>query len=191
MLTQWPIPVYLTTNFDDEIQTQLAALGEAYVVYSNSVDHINLLTPELSGAIFKLHGDLRSEERLVLTASQYHAAQEDGGWNYWRTKLTSILQLNPVIVVGHSLSDRNIRHVLEAAKQGAGVHQPVCWIAPDVPLTQSRDYLENYRIHVISYDNRDGSHSNLYRIIENVNRFVYPRVAVRIRESLCRPYPLH
>jgi len=186
LLTQWPIPVYLTTNFDDEIQTHLAALGEAYVVYSNSVDHMSLLTPELSGAIFKIHGDLRSEAGLILTTSQYRVAQEDDGWKYWRTKLTSIFQLNPVIVVGHSLSDPNIRHVLEAAQQGAGVHKPVCWIAPDVPLSQAREYLEKYRIRVISYDNRDGSHSNLYRMIENVGRFVYPRVAVRIRRELAQ-----
>jgi hypothetical protein len=184
LLAKWPIPVYLTTNYDDEIQTQLAALGEAYVPYSNSNDHMDLLAPDLSGAIFKIHGDLRSETGLILTTSQYRAIQEDEKWKYWRTKLTSVFQLNPVIIVGHSLTDPNIRHVLEAAQYGAGVNQPVCWIAPDVPLDQAREYLEKYRIRVISYDNRDGSHCNLYRLIENVTRFVYPRTAVKIRKEI-------
>jgi len=183
ILAKWPIPVYLTTNYDDEIQTQLATLGDAYVVHSNSVDHMNLLTSGRSGAIFKIHGDLKSEVGLILTKSQYQAVQENESWKYWRTKLTSVFQFNPVIVVGHSLSDPNIRQVLDAAKQGAGVDQPVCWIAPEVPPPQSREYLEKFRIRVIPYDNTDGSHSNLYRMIENIGRFVYPRVAVRIRRE--------
>ena len=40
-------------------------------------------------------------------------------WAYWRTKLVSVFQMCPVIIVGHSLSDPDIRQVLEAAKQGA------------------------------------------------------------------------
>jgi hypothetical protein len=186
LLAQWPIPVYLTTNFDDEIHTHLAALSESYNLYSNAVDHMSLLTPDLSGAIFKIHGDLRSETGLILTTSQYHEIQVDDRWKYWRTKMTSIFQLHPVIIIGHSLTDPNIRHVLEAAQQGASVQQPVCWIAPDVPIHQAREYLEKYRIRVISYDNRDNSHSNLYRIIENVGRFVYPRTAIRIRRDLAQ-----
>src|ERR1017187_7453732 len=35
-IASWPVPVYLTTNFDDEINKQLVALGESYTAYSNS-----------------------------------------------------------------------------------------------------------------------------------------------------------
>ena len=167
LLAKWPVPVYLTTNFDDELQRSLAAIGESYVPYTNSSDHLSLLEPGLSGAIFKLHGDLRSEQGLVLGASDYSAVLNDETWLPWRTKLIAVFQLNPVIVVGLSLNDLNIRHVLHAAQQGASVHRPVCWLAPDIPLEQSREYLEKYRIRVVSYDNRDGSHQNLSRLIEN------------------------
>ena len=30
-IASWPVPVYLTTNFDDQIQTSLASLGEAFI----------------------------------------------------------------------------------------------------------------------------------------------------------------
>lgn len=69
LLAKWPIPVYLTTNFDNEIPNQLAEIGESYITYSNSRDHINLLSQDFSGAIFKLHGDLSSETGLILTSS--------------------------------------------------------------------------------------------------------------------------
>jgi len=161
LIARWPVPVYLTTNYDDEIQNHLAESGEAYVTYSNSEDHFGHLIPELQGAIIKLHGDLRSEKGLVLTSSQYKEIEQGGDWSYWRTKMTSVFQMNRVVVIGHSLTDKNIKHVLEAAKKGAGVIQPICWVAPNVPPHLVRECLEKYRIRVIPYEDKDGEHRNL------------------------------
>lgn len=183
LICRWPVSVYLTTNYDDELQTQLAELRETYIPYLNSEDHMAYLSTDLQGAIFKLHGDLRSEKGLILTKGQYDAISKSHTWDYWRTKMTSVFQMMPVIVIGHSLSDRNFQHVLEAAKKGAGVHRPVCWIAPDVDTQEARNYLEEYRIRVVSYDNRDGDHANLRRLIEHISDFVPPRTAVRIAED--------
>lgn len=56
------------------------------------------------------------------------------------TKIPSAFQMNRVVIVGHSLSDQNFRHVLEAAKRGTSVQQPVYWIAPDVTVDQARKW---------------------------------------------------
>jgi len=186
LIAKWPIPVYLTTNFDDEIQNHLAKLSEAYLLYTNSEEHLSQLLPDLNGAIVKLHGDLRSENGLILTTSQYRDILCGDSWKYWRTKMTSIFQMNRVIVIGYSISDPNITHVLEAAKQGAGVIQPVCWISPDVTPETAREYLEKYRIRVIPYDNRDGEHKSLIRLIENISDFISPRTSVHIQEQIAR-----
>ena len=178
LLASWPVPVYLTTNYDDEIQNHLADLREAYISYSNSEDHLSHLIPELNGAVFKLHGDLRSEKGLILTKKHYDDISNSGSWQYWRTKMTSVFQLNRIIILGHSLTDTNIKHVLEAAKAGAGVVQPICWIAADVPPDSRRKYLETYRIRVISYDNQDGTHNNLIRLVENISDFIPPRTKI-------------
>ena len=100
--------------------------------------------------------------------------------------MTSVFQMARVVVVGHSLSDKNIQHVLEAAKRGAGVVQPVCWIAPDVDLEQSREFLEKYRIRVIPYDNRDGTHRNLRRLLKHITQFIPPRTAIGIQQQIAR-----
>jgi len=186
LIAQWPIPVYLTTNYDDELQNHLAQLAESYTPCSNSEDHFSLLVPSLSGAVVKLHGDLRSETGLVLTKEQFGEIEKGESWQYWRTKMTSVFQMNPVIVIGHSLSDRNIKHVLEASKRGAGVEQPICWIAPNISYQESRDFLEKYRIRVIPYDNRDGEHKNLVKLIENISEFVPSRLTVGVQEQIRR-----
>jgi SIR2-like protein len=183
-ITRWPAAVYLTTNYDDEIQSHLVEHREAYVSYNNSEDHLASLLPDTQGAIVKLHGDLRSEQGLILTSTQYKEIEESPNWEYWRNKMTSIFQMNRVIVVGHSLTDPNIRHVLSAAKKGGGVAQPICWIAPDVDSDRRREFLEQYRIRVIPYDNRNGSHLNLLRLIEHISEFVPPRTSISIRDQI-------
>lgn len=186
LIARWPVPVYLTTNYDDEIQNHLAKSEEAYVTYSNSEDHFGYLLPELQGAIIKLHGDLRSENGLILTSSQYKEIEQGEAWRYWRTKMTSVFQMNRVIVIGHSLTDKNIKHILEAAKKGAGVLQPICWIAPNVTPHLVREYLEKYRIRVIPYDDQGGEHGNLVRLIENITDFVPPRTAIHIQQQIAK-----
>jgi len=184
MLARWPIDVYMTTNYDDELQNSLSRLTLAYTTYSNSEDHLSQLVPDLTGAIFKLHGDLRSEEGLILTSDHYQEISEASSWQYWRTKITSVFQMSRVIVIGHSLSDKNIKHVLQAAKKGAGVTQPVLWIAPNVPADSRRQLLEDYRIRVIAYEDKGNQHRNLVKLIETVNEFVPPRVQIRVQEQI-------
>jgi hypothetical protein len=183
LIARWPVPVYLTTNYDDEIQRSLVEYGESYIPYSNSEDHMKKLLPALRGAIYKLHGDLRSSSGLILTKSHYDSLQTDVAWAHWRTKMAAVFQMYPVIIVGHSLADANIRQVLEAAKQGSGINQPVCWIAPNVEFNQMKEYLENWRIRVVPYDNQDGSHRNLLRLLENISQFVFSRTSISIRKD--------
>lgn len=184
LLAQWPVPVYLTTNFDDEIQKSLAAAREAYISYNNSEDHLRSLNQETRGAIFKLHGDLRSEAGLILTSSQYHAIENAPEWEYWRTKMTSVFQMQKVVIIGYSLSDPHIKHILERAQRGASFEQPICWLAPDVTLEQSKNYLEGFNIRVIPYSNRDGKHKNLLRLLETISDFVPKRLTISIRQQV-------
>ena len=186
MMAEWPVPVYLTTNYDDEIQTHLSSAGATFIAYSNSKDDMSLLSSGLTGVIVKLHGTLRSEAGLILTTTQYREIDKSEDWTYWRTKMTSIFQMSRIVVVGHSLTDNNIRHLLTAAKKGAAVDNPICWIAPDVPEEKVKQYLEKFRIRVIPYDNRDGQHRNLLRLIENISEFVQPRTTVQIKDSVAK-----
>ena len=183
-LARWPVAVYLTTNYDNEIHAHLARIGQAFVELSNSEDHLAHLDPDASGLIVHLHGDLRSDVGLVLTSAHYRAAESSAAWDYWRQKLASIFQMNRVIVIGQSLTDANIRAILSAAKKGSGVTRPVCWIAPDVRSHDARRYLEDYRIRVVSYDNRGGDHRNLRALVDTISMFVPPRTAISLESQV-------
>jgi hypothetical protein len=188
LIARWPVRVYMTTNYDDEISRHLSLLGESYRTYSNSEDHLALMNPEFNGAVVKLHGDLTTQSGLILTKRDYKAIQEDDSWKYWRTKMQSVFQMFHVVIIGHSLTDANIKHVLEAARKGAGVERPVCWIAPDVPFEERKHYLDKYRIRVVPYSNVSGDHKNLIRLIEHINDFMPPRLAVHMSQQIGEIY---
>lgn len=182
-ITKWPVAAYLTTNFDNELQHHLSRLGQSYETYSNSPDHMSLLLSDTTGVIVRLHGDLTGPTGLVLTKRQYQDLAESPQFEYWRTRLTSLMQLERVIVLGHSLTDPHIRMVLEAAKRGARATREVCWIAPDVTTSQANEFLEKYRIRVISYPSSP-DHRGLLNLVRTASQFVIPREGVRIRQSI-------
>jgi hypothetical protein len=189
LMCRWPVPVFLTTNWDDEIQSGLARLGETYVPYNNTRDHMAHLVQDFRGGIVKLHGDLRSAQGLILRKGQYDAIGSAHEWEHWRTKMTAVFQMQKVIIVGHSLQDPHIRHVLKAASVGSSIVQPVCWIAPDVSIDESRKYLHEHRIHVVPYEDRDGSHRNLLRLLEAVGHIVPARESVSVRHDVAQQIP--
>ena len=102
---------------------------------------------------------------------------------YWRTKMVSFFQMRNVIIIGHSLSDPNIQHVLQLARLGAGIDHPICWVAPEASPEQQRQFLKTYRIRVISYSNEDGTHANLLKYVETLSAFVYQRSSIKQNPS--------
>jgi hypothetical protein len=42
-LSRWPVPVYLTTNYDNEIANHLRAVDDPYLSYSNSEEHMSVI----------------------------------------------------------------------------------------------------------------------------------------------------
>ena len=182
-IIRWPAAVYLTTNFDSEIQRRLAGLGVPFEQYGNSRDHFSLLTGHFTGGVVRIHGDLSSAAGLVLTSNQYRDLASGPMFDYWRTRMTSIFQMQRVVVVGYSFRDPHVNALLESAKNGATATNPVCWIAPDVTTAQAAEYLERRRIRIIPYPATD-DHSGLKRVVQTVSQFVVPREGVRVRRAV-------
>jgi hypothetical protein len=57
-----------------------------------------------------------------------------------------------------------------------------------VSTSQSKEYLEQYRIRVVSYDNKDGEHRNLLHLIETISEFVPPRQSVHVQDQIAKSY---
>jgi hypothetical protein len=125
----------------------------------------------------KLHGDLDSPNDIVLTTSQYTAFETGGVRTYFRSKLTSIFQMVPVVVVGHSMSDRDLRLVLQFAKESASPDKPTYVIVADAFEPDITKFYREYNIHLLSYPNPDKTHANLLYLLKLIDRFVIPRTA--------------
>lgn len=94
----------ITTNYD----ILLESIYPEYTVY---VGQEELLFNNISGIgeIYKIHGSITKPESLVLTSLDYAEFEENA--SYLIAKLLTIFLEYPIIFMGYSLSDRNIRNI--------------------------------------------------------------------------------
>lgn len=178
IIARWPIPVYLTTNYDDEISKHLSSINTFYKEYSNSVDHIKSLNPGSSKVIYKLHGSLEANQGLILSLEDYQNVLTGPEWTSWRNKLEAIFTAQNILVIGHSLSDPNVKMLLDFSKSANSIDRPLYWIAPESNSIDSKKMLFDYNVQLISYPNADGRHRNLINKLETIDRFLYSRASV-------------
>jgi hypothetical protein len=176
-LARWPFRCYLTTNYDDEISSHLRRLGQHFTTLKNVQADLAQITSDSSRLIVKLHGDLNSPNDIVLATSQYSSFETGGVRAYFRSKLTSIFQMVPVVVIGHSMSDRDLRLILQFAKESASPDKPTYVIVADAHEPDITKFYREYNIHLLSYPNPDKTHVNLLYLLKLLDRFIIPRTA--------------
>jgi hypothetical protein len=181
LICKWPFACYLTTNYDDEIQTYLAKLGEHYSVIRNRKEDFYSLRDGASHLIQKLHSDLNHPAEVVLTSADYRRYYTDDSGKYFRDKLRQVFEMFDVFILGHSLSDPDIDLVLQLACKTASPQHPIFLIAADYTKADENEYLEKYNIVLVRYSNNDGNHSELRRILKTADRFIIPRNRLRER----------
>ena len=175
LLTAWPFACYLTTNFDDEISAHLKAIGFYFRTILNKPGDLRLIREDVSNLIVKLHGDLTDPDTAIITSRDYERFTTHDAGNYFRSKLRSIIETFDVLIVGSSFTDWNIRLVVEAAKQTSNPEHPIFFITSDINEVEQREYRERYNIVVIPYENPDGRHARLRRLLTVADKFIVPR----------------
>ena len=185
-LTRWPFACYLTTNFDNEIHDRLASGNVHYQTLGNDAQDLSLVARDgAAGFIVKLHSDLDNPARVVVTSQDYdrlYVAPEGYGF---RKKLEQIFSFFPLLIVGHSLKDRDLDYVLRLARQYSSEEHPIFMVAADFTPMQVREYRERYNIDVVTYANPDGFHRQLASLLAAADKFVTPRA--ELTATLGRP----
>ncbi|MCT4564999.1 MAG: SIR2 family protein [Maledivibacter sp.] len=100
----------ITTNWDNLLEI----LFPDYDVYVGQSDLINSNVQEI-GEIYKIHGSVNDFNSLVLTDEDYHDFNSKNP--YLAAKLLSIFMEHPIIFIGYSISDSNIREILKSISQ--------------------------------------------------------------------------
>jgi hypothetical protein len=92
----------ITTNYD--------ALCEAFFEFSPLIGN-DILMSNPYGSVYKIHGCTSAPENLIITRDDYN--NFNNKYELIRAQLLSIFIHNPIIFIGYSISDTNIKHLLK------------------------------------------------------------------------------
>lgn len=181
LISKWPFACYLTTNYDDEIASYLTNSGEYFTTIRNRQEDFSSFRDGVSHLIQKLHSDLNHPDEVILTSTDYSHFYVEDSSQYFRDKLRQVFEMFDVFIIGHSLSDPDINHVLQLAKKTASLQHPIYMVAADFTKADEQEFLEKYNIILVQYSNHDGKHSELRRMLKTADRFIVPRHRIKER----------
>ncbi|WP_316308476.1 SIR2 family protein [Clavibacter michiganensis] len=105
LLSKAVVEGVITTNYD----VLLESVFPDFKVYSGQ-DALLFNTTYGVGELFKIHGDAQFPETMVLTAEDFERFNDRN--KYLAAKLLTICVEHPVIFLGYSLADPNVREIL-------------------------------------------------------------------------------
>lgn len=96
----------ITTNYDTFFE-------EHFEGYSSFVGQDNLVFSAVHGIaeIYKIHGSVSRPDSIVITEQEYQKFKEKG--KYLAAKLMTLFMEYPIIFIGYSITDSNIKSILE------------------------------------------------------------------------------
>ncbi len=108
LIVELSFPIIYTTNYDRWLERAFEAYGKEYIKITNVGDLLK--SREGVTQIVKFHGDFDDDESIVLTESSFFGRM--GFESALDLKLQSDVLGRPVLFIGYSLSDINIRYLL-------------------------------------------------------------------------------
>lgn len=92
----------ITTNYDQLI--------EEFFDFNPLIGN-NILLSNPYGSVYKIHGCVSEPNNIIITADDYK--HFDSKYELIRAQLLSIFIHNPIIFIGYSISDKNIKYLLQ------------------------------------------------------------------------------
>ena len=187
MLTKWPFSLFLTTNFDNELVQHLTDLGRTdFIELGNSEKDFVALTEDAHDYVFKIHGQLTVDGGAVVTDKDYDELITKKSRAYYREALERIFKTRPIVVVGYSLQDPDIRYLLTKVTEQGSVARPICMFLANVSEYEKNKYERLFRVQIIDYHDTDGRHSELKRILGTLDPFICPNTSTAIHTENSR-----
>lgn len=103
-------PAIITTNYDSALET----IHKGYQVYGSQSEMISSSLQNI-GEIYKIHGTVSKHGSIVLTREDYNRFEQRN--KYLIAKLLTIFTENPIIFIGYSLSDENIKNIFNGIQE--------------------------------------------------------------------------
>lgn len=119
----------ITTNYDTFFET-------IFEGYKSFVGQDELVFSQLQGIaeIYKIHGSVDKADSIIINHEDYHSFKDKG--KYLAAKLMTIFMEYPIVFIGYSITDSDIRSILDDMVQ--------CLPADRMPLLQKRFVFVEY-----------------------------------------------
>ena len=103
-------PAIITTNYDSALEN----IYKGYRVYGSQSEMISASLQNV-GEIYKIHGTVSNHGSIVLTREDYERFEQRN--KYLIAKLLTIFTENPIVFIGYSLSDENIKNIFNGIQE--------------------------------------------------------------------------
>lgn len=150
----------ITTNYDGV----LPALFPDFRPFVGQ-DGLLFANPQGIGELYQIHGSVNEPDSLVLTAGDYQQYEQRDA--YLAAKLMTIFVEHPVVFLGYSLSDRNVRSILRSIAS--------C-------LTQEN--IDQLRDRLIFIEWAEGSEPSIGPYSFVIDDFVLPVVQIKVPDFI-------
>ena len=165
----------ITPNIDKIYEQCANSNSNGTVVTKKYYDDIAPFLRQADYLIIKAHGCVDVPDSRVITNKQYNIARYRYA-SFYRL-MDSLLLTNTFIFLGCGLADPDIQLTLENSNFSFPNCKPHYFITSDGSISDSvaKTLLTNRNIKVLTYDNPDGSHSNLLLELKHLSDEVYAK----------------
>lgn len=182
--------IVLTTNYDKLIE-DIYVEGDEALNPQIFIGQKGLFKQTTDwGEIFKIHGCVTDPESIIISDEDYN--QFDNNSILISAKIISLLLNSPIIFLGYSLTDRNIRNIIKGFSNSLSASEKE--IMKDRIILVNRKEGENSLIEYKTTENaldctytviETDNYASIYKELLNINQGVYPS-EVRKFQSLIR-----
>lgn len=156
--------VYLTTNIDNSLEEVKGVSGKrASHIYSyedeeDIRDKVISYNSETDPLIVRLHGDLKKKSSLIFTQSQYTKINKKD-YFVFKQLLPALFLITTVLIIGYSVSDPDIKLILEKGSKIRGSKNNIFFLNADKNLSEhkKRMFWSRFGIQVVDiyYESND------------------------------------
>ena len=195
LLADWPAAGYLTTNYDQLIETALETNGgPGWIPIGNQPSEVRKVSGDVSNIVWHIHGSVHldaSSSKLILSTSDYDELYL--GSSVLKEQLISFLTQRRLVFIGFGLRDPEIMRLLRLAGRYTIPERPVYAFLGTPRLEEDQGELEElrdrYNIEVQSYRIVDGTHRELRDLLGVYNSMIVRRsVTYNEREASVPSY---
>ena len=183
IIAKWPFSCYCTTNYDHEIIRHLKKKNKSFLEVGNKKKDFSNIHASMKNFVFQLHGNLETDDRAIITQSDYDKLVADVDFKYYQEGLKALFRMRKCILIGYGCEDEDIKVILRIVRSCINSTNNTYIFLADVSDDKINELTNRFALTVINYHTRLGSHDELLRYLSMMDRFMSGSKALPITHT--------